>query len=85
MDGALVRYMLTHVRMNSIVDPERWTDKQVAEAFLMLPPPKVSFEVWNELSGASSGPDPKELARYNEGQLNVLEMNTQDKSWIKVS
>ena len=44
MDEFTIAYICSHIRINGMIPPEKWTDEQRLYAFAMLPQPSVSLE-----------------------------------------
>lgn len=44
MDDMTDAYICAHIRINSSIPPEQWTDEQKYSAFAMLPFPAVTLE-----------------------------------------
>lgn len=56
MDDKIIlrAYMDAHIRVNGNIPPEEFSDAQARCAFAILPPPKVSFDVFKAIIIGSS-------------------------------
>ena len=51
MDERFLAYMRAWIRLHCQAEPNLWRDREVAEAFLLLPPCPVSFGDWLKALG----------------------------------
>ena len=56
----IYRYMKAHIRNNG-VDPTGWSPMDIQDSFLLLPEPRIGFDVWSAVIGQSEEPEQKEL------------------------
>ena len=71
------KWMLAHVRLQSVANPESWSNDDLLHSFLTLQTPVMSFEEWcesiNELLD-----DPIDIEAENEKALVLLKTDNHE-------
>ena len=70
IQGAMYKYMLAHVRVNSRTMPEGFTPDEVLEMFATMKEPKRRFDEWCAIVGIEIRDEEREQAN-NETFANM--------------